>query len=206
MKHKLALALFVLLLAITAAFSQLHYTGNNKPIGGPGPNFSHLRYPFRTIHNEPIGGPGGRKEIYPKSGKVVELCPLTNCLTNGISGINSPNPVGRYIDVGDNPVFIIHAFTSGGGTLLTLIEHSADDGQTWSYILNSSITATGTYYVPLSTLSGIETTLTPTPGSPTLTWQGPIGNKFRMECYTVSATSPWQFEVMVHTGSHNNLR
>jgi hypothetical protein len=144
----------------------------------------------------------------------IEISPPHNC---GSSGSYSPIPLGEYIDVGDNPVFIVKITSFGlngtGVTANVVIEASADDGSTFAQVCGLSATSAGTFYMPVSSVagvfsggtSGIENPGTySTPGSN----QAFYGNRYRVTCWTFGTpvSGSFQFQVLVLPGSNNHLR
>ena len=139
---------------------------------------------------------------------MIEICAPHTCSS---TTQYSPNPVGKYIAVGDNPVFMFRVLQAGSGSLTMVIDSSCDDGQTWQQI--SGCTPSGgfdtIYLANMSTVAsafsagGIPTHI---PGSYIGTSQGPLGNKFRVECFSTSSTTPWTFQVLVLPGHKNNVR
>jgi hypothetical protein len=165
------------------------------------PNKGH--YPFRTV---------SRVRPHDNTRRVdrtIEICPPHNC-SSAIS--YSPNPIGAYIDVGDNPVFVLKVCVAGASRLGVLLETSCDDGQTWIEVANLTATSGGTYYVPVSALSQYQNSVNnqvvpASPGGPNnSSCQGPAGNKWRVESLSGSTGDMWQFQALVLPGSNNHLR
>ena len=147
---------------------------------------------------------------YGNKSRVIPLCD-PYCVCSGTSSYTSPNPLGQYVNVGDNPTFVVKVITPPtGGTLNVNIEHSCDDGNTWLSVVQVSTTAAGTYYIPVSsvapsTVTG-SSTYWPTIGTSGSTTysgalQGALGNKWRIEA--VSPTTSALFQVFVIPGSKN---
>ena len=151
-------------------------------------------------------------QTFPNTSHLIPLCSPILVSTGSSSGTSFtfPNPQGTMVTVGSHPVFVIKvtAAPSGGSgqTLQLDIQHSCDDGQTFSDYATKLITGTGTFYIPVSTVaapyfsgSAIADDITILPGA-NYTYQGPIGHRFRVSFNASMGTGtsgPWAFQTFV---------
>ena len=133
---------------------------------------------------------------------VIELCPPITASAN-VTGV-APVPLGTQIRVGARLVGVLKVNTNGSaGTLTVYFQHSADDGQTWcDFAAPQSSNATGTWYIPLSTIAAGPTSSLAAIQDGAMTantaQQGPIGDRLRIK-YTVAGgpSAPWNFQAFV---------
>jgi hypothetical protein len=119
--------------------------------------------------------------------------------------------VGTQIHIGGRAVFVLKATNAPTGgvaqSLLVDVQHSVDDGQTWTDFAALSLTSAGTVYYPISSVCSPSTIGNPSggiiDGGSSLPapngYQGPIGNRFRIRYNATLGTStgPWAFQVYV---------
>jgi hypothetical protein len=219
----LSLSVFFLFLASIIAFAQ---PPNWRP-GQPYPQAGRPYLPSGSGLRSPAYPPGLRG-IRPRPTDVIvparnirsssmhgpiEICPTHNCST---TTVYTPNPLGIYADLGDDPVFVLKVNSaSGGGNLGVWFESSCDDGHSWEVVAGSNAFSVGTYYMPVSSVASFASvqfstpvvTCIPSPGYPANSVsQGPLGNRLRVECQSSNAGIIWQFQALVLPGSHNHLR
>ncbi len=133
---------------------------------------------------------------------VIELCPPISASAN-VTGV-APVPLGTQIRVGARLIGVLKVTSAAGaGTLDIYLQHSADDGQTWSDFSHAQQTAGSatTYYIPVSTIAaGAITVAAIQDGAmaANTTTQGPLGDRLRIK-YSVGAFTggPWNFQAFV---------
>jgi hypothetical protein len=134
---------------------------------------------------------------------VIELCPPITTPANNVTNV-APVPLGTQLRVGARLINVLKINNAGGaGTLTVYFQYSADDGQTWNdFAAPQSSNATGTWYVPISTIVAGPTSSLASVSDGSMTanreTQGPIGDRLRIK-YTVAGnpTAPWSFQCFV---------
>lgn len=193
-------------------FNPLKYTGPTTPLPRS-PGINPLKYDSGATYHKPANSgmyPFTLKTEFNRHPvKLVEICPTTIVAPNAtITAV----PLGRYIDVGDNPVFESGITQDPANDhLWVYIETSADNGNTWYAITALDVPGRSYQVIPISTVCGstagiIGPILPDQVGGVVANGiaQGPMGNKFRVVFGAVNQLSPnpWQATVKVFPGQH----
>ncbi len=139
----------------------------------------------------------------PNSGAIELVPPITSSVAQ--TGI-APVPLGKAIKAFQRLlgfVKVTAAPTGGSGQLLDVYyQYSVDGGMTWQDFSHLQVSATGTWYIPVSVITAGSTSV-PTPsdgalGANTIV-QGPIGDMLRIKYSTSYGTSTgnWTFQAFV---------
>ncbi len=132
---------------------------------------------------------------------------LTSPITSSVAqtGI-APIPLGKAVKAFQRLlgfVKVTAAPTGGSGQLLDVYyQYSVDNGMTWQDFAHLQVSATGTWYIPVSVITAGSTSV-PTPNDGTLgantIVQGPIGDMMRIKYSTGYGTSTgnWTFQAFV---------
>lgn len=140
------------------------------------------------------------QRVNPGSNLVELIPPVTSSVAQ--TGI-APLPLGKSVKIFQRLMGLLKvtaAPTGGSGQLLDVYyQYSADDGMTWQDFAHVQVSATGTWFVPVSVVTAGPTTV-PTLNDGSLGTnsivQGPLGEKIRIKYSTAYGTSTgnWTFQ------------